>query len=241
MNDTVDQACYALVVSSSDTDHAAVEQTLRGSGIAVAAATPGETLAARDLIPPRLVILDDSGRREDRMGVLRHLLDHPPLKGVPILVLAYDGDIDSYTSAITRGAAAYLVKPVDNAELLAVSKRLCDWAASNDRTEKRRRLRRPLLMRVDVYIRARKLRVPGYMVDASSGGCRIELTEPLAEGEAVRVILHARDETTHLALGAAVRWHDVAPNGAHVVGLKFSGTTAMLAGKLLGFASTEMT
>jgi CheY-like chemotaxis protein len=241
MNDTTDQACYALVVGTSEADRAALEQTLLGSGIAVAAATPGETLASRDMLPPRLVILDDSGRREDRMGVLRHLLEHPPLRGVPILVLAYDSDVDSYTSAITKGAAAYLVKPVDTSELLAVSRRLCDWAGSSDRTEKRRRLRRPLLMRVEVYIRARKVRVPGYMVDASSGGCRVELPEPLAAGESVRVILHARDDTTHLALGATVCWHEVAPNGAHVAGLKFSGTTAMLAGKLLGFASTEMT
>ena len=31
------------------------------------------------------------------------------------------------------------------------------------------------------------------------------------------------------------------PSGLHVVGVRFSGTTALLAGKLLGFASTGMT
>jgi two-component system chemotaxis response regulator CheY len=241
MTGEADASGYALVVGAPDADRGAVEQALLGSGLSVAAATPGETLAARDLIPPRLVVLDDSGGREDRMGVLRHLLAHPPLQGVPILVLAYDGDVDSFTSAITKGAAAYLVKPVDDAELLAASQRLCDWAGSNDRTEKRRRLRRPLLMKVEVDIRARKLRVPGYMLDASSGGCRVELSEAVAEGEAVRVVLHARDDTTHLALGAQVRWHYLRPSGFHLVGLKFTGTTAMLAGKLLGFASVEMT
>ncbi len=38
---------------------------------------------------------------------------HPALQGVPLLILAYDADIDSYSGAITQGAAAYLVKPFD--------------------------------------------------------------------------------------------------------------------------------
>ena len=37
----------------------------------------------------------------------------PRLQGVPLVILAYDADIDSYSGAITHGAAAYLVKPVD--------------------------------------------------------------------------------------------------------------------------------
>ena len=36
---------------------------------------------------------------------------------MPLLILAYDDDIDSYSGAITQGAAAYLVKPVSDDEL----------------------------------------------------------------------------------------------------------------------------
>ena len=50
----------------------------------------------------------------------------------------------------------------------------------------------------------------------------------------VRIILHGHEDSTHVALGAEVRWHRVAPSGTHVVGVRFTGTTALLAGKLLG-------
>ena len=96
-------------------------------------------------------------------------------------------------------------------------------------------------MKVDVDIRARKLRVPGQLLDASGSGCRIEVTEELAVGELVRVILHGHEDSTHVALGAEVRWHRVAPTGVHELGVRFTGTTALLAGKLLGFASTGLT
>ncbi len=100
--------------------------------------------------------------------------------GVPLLILAYDNDIDSYTGALTKGAAGYLIKPVGADEFTAAAQKLCDWKRNADRSEKRRRLRRPLLMKVDVDIRARKVRVPGELVDASGAGCRIELKEELS-------------------------------------------------------------
>ena len=70
--------------------------------------------------------------------------------GVPLLILAYDNDIDSYTGALTKGAAGYLIKPVGADEFTAAAQKFCDWKRNADRSEKRRRLRRPLLMKVDV-------------------------------------------------------------------------------------------
>ena len=131
--------------------------------------------------------------------------------GVPLLILAYDNDIDSYTGALTKGAAGYLIKPVGADEFTAAAQKLCDWKRNADRSEKRRRLRRPLLMKVDIDLRARKVRVPGELVDASGAGCRIELKEPLEIGDLVRIILHGHEDSTHVALGAEVRWHRVAP------------------------------
>jgi hypothetical protein len=161
--------------------------------------------------------------------------------GVPIVVLAYDADIDSFSEAIAKGAAAYLIKPVAEEELVSVAHKISGWLRSDDRTEKRRRLRRPLLMKVEIDIRPRKLKVPGQLVDVSGSGCRIELTEPLNPGDAVRVILQGHEDTTHLALGAEVRWHRTAADGTHVAGLRFTGTTALLARKVLGFVSSGMT
>jgi hypothetical protein len=124
---------------------------------------------------------------------------------------------------------------------VGVAHKLSGWLASNDRTEKRRRLRRPLLMKVDVDLRSRNLRVPGQIVDVGAAGCRIELHEPVEKGDHVRVVLHGVEDTTHVTLGAEVRWHRTTPDGLTVAGLRFTGTTALLASKVLGFVSTSQT
>ena len=195
--------------------------------------------AAPDQAPPSLVVLDDARGRTARDAVQARLKAHPALQGVPLLILAYDADIDSYSGAITQGAAAYLVKPVDPEELAEASRRLSGWKSRGDRTEKRRRVRRPLLMKVDVELRREKRRIPGQLLDASGSGCRVEVPEEVAAGELVRVTLHSHEDSTHVALGAEVRWHVAAPSGAHELGLRFTGSTAALAGQLLGFATTN--
>jgi response regulator RpfG family c-di-GMP phosphodiesterase len=232
---------YALVVGPVGPDRDWAALTLQEAGLEVAAATEDEILGGRDWVPPTLLVLDDHATRDERKATQKRLQKHPSFVGVPLLILAYDADIDSYTGALTKGAAGYLVKPVNADELTTAARKLVDWKRNADRSEKRRRLRRPLLMKVEVDIRARKVRVPGEIVDASGAGCRIELGEELQPGELVRVILHGHEDSTHVALGAEVRWHRLAPSGMHVVGLRFTGTTALLAGKLLGFASTGLT
>jgi FixJ family two-component response regulator len=232
---------YALIVGVDGPDRNWAAATLQHAGLEVAAATADEILANDDWVPPTLLILDDQGTAEERKSIQKRLQKHPAFIGVPLLILAYDADIDSYTGALTRGAAGYLVKPANAEEFTAAAQKLRDWKRNADRSEKRRRLRRPLLMKVDVDIRARKVRVPGELVDASGAGCRVELKEELAIGDLVRIILHGHGDSTHVALGAEVRWHRVTPAGLHVVGVRFTGTTALLAGKLLGFASTGMT
>jgi len=232
---------YALIVGPEGPDRDWAALTLQEAGLEVAAATLEAIVAHDDWVPPTLLVLDDHGAREERTAAQKSLQTHRSFVGVPLLILAYDADIDSYTGALTRGAAGYLVKPVGAEELTAAAQKLCDWKRNSDRSEKRRRLRRPLLMKVDIDIRARKVRVAGELVDASGAGCRIELKEPLNAGDLVRIVLHGHDDSTHVALGAEVRWHRETPSGLHVVGVRFTGTTALLAGKLLGFASTGMT
>jgi CheY-like chemotaxis protein len=231
-----------VVVGPEGVDRTWIETTLLRGGLSVTFATEADVLATPhfDTIP-RLLVLDDSGAREARGASLRRLHAHPALKGVPVLVLAYDADIESFTDALTRGVAAYLVKPVSGEELVQVAKRLSGWADLSGHTERRRRLRRPLIMKVEVQIRPRKLTVMGQIVDVSGSGCRIELPEPVEVGDAVRIILQGHEGSTHVALGAEVRWHRQAPDGTHVAGLRFTGTTALLAGKILGFVSSGMT
>jgi response regulator RpfG family c-di-GMP phosphodiesterase len=225
---------YTLVVGNDTPDRAWVEGILMRGGLEVAACSEVELLGMPDIVPPQLIILDDASAREERMASFANLRAHPPLVGVPVVVLAYDADIDSFSAAITRGAAAYLVKPVPAEEVVAVAHKVSGWLSSSDRTEKRRRLRRRLLLRVDVEVRARKLTVPGQIVDVSGTGCRVELKEPLEKGEAVRITLYGLEGSTNLTLGGEVRWHRQAPDGTHVIGAKFTGTAAVLASRMLG-------
>jgi CheY-like chemotaxis protein len=236
-----DRFGYILVVGPEDADRDTILAPLHATGLEIAAATEGEIHSHGDWVPPALIILNDSATRDARLASQERLKHHPCLIGVPILIVSREGDIDSFTAAITHGAAAFLVKPVKPQELEQVARRLSGWKGVSDRTERRRRLRRPLILKVTVDIRARRLKVPGQLIDASGGGCRIELAEELLPGELVRVILHGHEETTHVALGADVRWSRADPSGTCVAGLRFTGTTALLAGKLLGFATSGMT
>jgi CheY-like chemotaxis protein len=232
---------YLLVVGPSGPGRDLLDQTLRGAGIEVFSGTEADVLVTRDLVPPILLVLDAPASHDARLATLKHLQAHPALIGVPIVVLSPDADIDSFSSALTKGAAAYLVKPVQGEELLKVVRKLCEWVGTHDRTEKRRRLRRPLIMRVDLDLRTSKRKIPGQLVDVSGAGCRIEVSEAIPTGESVRIILHGYDASTYVALGGDVRWCRPAPSGGHVIGCRFTGTTALLAGKLLGFVSSGLT
>jgi ActR/RegA family two-component response regulator len=228
---------YTLVVGPDSPDRAWLESVLMRGGLEVAACTEAELLAMPDIVPPQIVILDDSSAREERMASFANLGSHGPLVGVPVVVLAYDADIDSFSTAITRGAAAYLVKPAGAEEVVAVAHKISGWLRSSDRTEKRRRLRRPLLLRVDVVVAGHEGVVPGQIVDVSGSGCRIELKQPLGKGDAVRLTLYGVEGSTDLTLGAEVRWQRAAPDGTQIAGVKFTGTSAVLAGRLLGTLS----
>ncbi|HEX9186091.1 MAG TPA: PilZ domain-containing protein [Vicinamibacteria bacterium] len=225
---------YTLVVGPDSPDRVWLESVLMRGGLEVAACTEAELLAMPDVVPPQVVVLDDSSAREERMATFANLKAFPALAGVPVVILALDADMDSFSAAITRGAAAYLVKPAAAEEVVAVAHKVSGWLRSGDRTEKRRRLRRPLLMRVDVEVIGREGVVRGQIVDVSGTGCRVELQGPVEKGDGVRLTLYGVEGSTDLSLGAEVRWQRRAPDGTQVAGVKFTGTAAVLAGRLLG-------
>jgi CheY-like chemotaxis protein len=228
---------YTLVVGPDSPDRAWLESVLMRGGLEVAACSEAELLAMPDVVAPQLVILDDSASREERMASFANLLAHPPLASAPVVVLSYDADIESFSGAITRGAAAYLVKPVAAEEIVAVAHKISGWLRSDDRTEKRRRLRRPLILRIDVEILGEEGIFPGQIIDVSGSGCRIELKRPLEKGQNVRLTLYGVEGSTDLQLAAEVRWQRLAHDGTQVAGVKFTGTAAVLASRLLGIVS----
>jgi len=232
---------YALIVSDNETNQVALEDILTTAGFEVASAPAERLLGMHDLIPPRLVILDDAQDLAARKELQKSLMRHKPLIGVPLLLLSRDSDMDSFSAAIADGAAAYLKKPVEPNELVDLAKRLVDWTGGGEWTEKRRRVRRPLILNVQINFRESGRRIPGKILDASSGGCRVEVPEAIAAGDKVQVVLQDQEGSdTFLALGAEVRWHDPLEH-VHEIGLRFTGTTALLAGKILGFTPMDAT
>ena len=229
---------YVLVVGPDVRERVHLESLLEGAGFDVLASDEAEVLEAFDLERPRLVVIDDAQSAPDRLATLQRIDTHPPLEGAPILVLAPDTDIDSYTNALTRGAAAYLAKPVADEALVAAATKLHAWSPPDPDANTRKRRRRPLLMGVDVAAPGRDLTLQGQMVEASSGGCRVEVPQRLERGDRLRIVLHTPGASIHVALGAEVRWCTEGAAGDFVCGCQFNGSTAIVAARLLGFVSS---
>ena len=169
------------------------------------------------------------------LAVLLEDAAHPPWPDVPTIVISSKTDIDSFTNAITSGAAAYLTPPVDAAELIAAARRLARWKPPAPGTSTRKRSRRPLLLDVDLEIEGRHLR--GHLVDVSAGGCRVETTGRVSRGAEVRLTPRALGTSTGIALGATVtrtRRDDTVQPPMCEVALRFNGTSALLAARIFG-------
>ena len=80
----------------------------------------------------------------------------------------------------------------------------------------------------DVHVHSRPGAVPGAR-GALQGG--------VPPRRLIRLELHSHKGSTHVALGGEIRWYRQAPDGTHVAGVKFTGTTAQHAPRLLGFAT----
>jgi twitching motility two-component system response regulator PilG len=229
---------YVLVVGPDDAGLAPACSALREAGFDVMAATEAEVLAAVDLVPPRLLLLD-LPEGPSGLAALQRLGAHPPLAGAPLLVLADDDGVNGLTGAVLRGASACLAKPVDPAGLAAAAERLLEWSPTPPDGESRKRRRRPLLLDVEVHERETGRHAEGRLVEASSGGCRLELPMLLEPGCRVRIVLRARGQATHVALGGEVRWAQAGEDGRRAAGVQFNTSTLLVAAKVLGLVDEE--
>ncbi|MGE3841965.1 MAG: response regulator transcription factor, partial [Vicinamibacterales bacterium] len=94
---------------------------LRAAGYDVLSATDGLT-ATRAAIHerPDAIVLDIGLPAGDGHVIARRLLDHPRTSGIPIIFLTARTTRDDVVLAQQHGAFAYLVKPYEPAELLAM-------------------------------------------------------------------------------------------------------------------------
>jgi PilZ domain len=208
---------FAVVAGRSGGERSRGEAALRGAGIEPVDHHPSPSVA---------VLLEDAA--------------HPPWPDAPTIVISSKTDIDSFTDAITSGAAAYLVAPADPGELIAAARRLARWRAPLPGTGTRARSRRPLLLEVDLDLDGRRLR--GHLVDVSATGCRVETPGRLSRGAAVRLTPRALGTSTGIALGGTVtrtRRDDTARPPLCEAAIRFNATSALLAGRIFGAPGAE--
>lgn len=231
---------YLLVVGPDASARARLAAALGGAGFGVMDAAEEAVLAALDLVAPRLLVVD-LPEGPERFAMLQRLAAHPPLATTPLVALASETDAVSLTGAVLRGAATCLAKPVDPTALVATAERLVEWSPAPPDGDSRRRRRRPLLLEVEVSERESGRHTEGRLVEASSGGCRLDLPLLLEPGYKVRIVLRAEGRPTRVALVGEVRWAQARDDGRRAAGIEWNASTQLVAAAVLGLVDEAPT
>jgi CheY-like chemotaxis protein len=229
-----------LIVGGSAEDGRWLEDALRATGLPISVRSLESVLGARDQadspgLVPAVVVLHERRRREDLLDALERLRAHPTLGAVPLVVVDHERDIERFTTAVSRGAAACVSPPFDPAHLRATVVRLARWRDTPaSRGERRLRRRRPLLLRVDLNLPSEGGVLSGLLRDVSSSGCRVEAPQPVPPGTAVGITPYGYDASLEFRVAAVVRRHVELERGLHMLACRFSGTGAVMAPRLFG-------
>ena len=70
-------------------------------------------------IPPSLIILDIDMPEMNGYELLEMIMDKKELRNIPIIFLTSNNDKNSVIKAVTYGADAYVVKPIDREVLIS--------------------------------------------------------------------------------------------------------------------------
>ncbi len=120
MSDTITKPGRILVVEDEPTYRDAVASILKRAGYDVATAVNGkEALQRLPLWQPDLVVLDVSMPEFDGFEVCTAMKDDPAHRDVTVIFMSAHDDTASVTCAFDLGAADYITKPPQRAELLA--------------------------------------------------------------------------------------------------------------------------
>ncbi len=115
-----------LSVDDSASMRQMVALTLEGAGYTVLAACDGEDALQKLAGGPRpdLVITDLNMPRLDGIGLIRRLRADPRHAGVPIVMLTTESEEGKKQEGRAAGATGWIVKPFEQAKLLAVVRKL---------------------------------------------------------------------------------------------------------------------
>jgi excisionase family DNA binding protein len=116
-------AARVLVVDDDAGLRDFIRANLEADGYAVReAGSADEGLAALDEEPPDLILLDVQMPMMDGWEMLRRVQERHGVDAIPVIM--YSGKLDQAGEAETRGAQAFIGKPLDPGRLLAATKQL---------------------------------------------------------------------------------------------------------------------
>jgi len=109
-----------LVVDDTPVNQKLLSSILRRSGHGVEVAADGiQALAAVAASPPDLILLDVMMPGKDGFTVCAELKADPATADIPIIFLSAMGEVADKVKGLELGAADYIAKPFDSAEVLA--------------------------------------------------------------------------------------------------------------------------
>ena len=114
------EAANILVVDDSSTSLCLLTQVLSAAGYRVhSAASGGDGIAAARAVCPDLILLDVRMEDMDGLEVCRCLKSQPETRDIPVILVSAFGRADERVAGLELGAADYVNKPFNVAELLA--------------------------------------------------------------------------------------------------------------------------
>ncbi|MDY8107623.1 response regulator [Fulvimarina sp. 2208YS6-2-32] len=114
-----------LCVDDSASIRQMVSFALKTAGYDAATAVDGaDALAQLETARPSMIITDLNMPNVDGISMIKAVRDMPEHSGVPIVMLTTESDDMKKQEGRAAGATGWLVKPFDQAKLLAVVKKL---------------------------------------------------------------------------------------------------------------------
>ncbi|GAA4226527.1 response regulator [Sagittula sp. NFXS13] len=110
-----------LAIDDSASVRLMVKMTLTGAGYKVVEAVDGQNgLDQARTCNPDAVLTDQNMPRLDGIGFIRKFRQMPESAGVPVVFISTESDAGIVQQARAAGATGWIVKPFDQAKLLAV-------------------------------------------------------------------------------------------------------------------------
>lgn len=113
-----------LTVDDSASVRQMVKFTLSSAGYDVIEAVDGMDALTKLSVPIHLVITDLNMPNLDGLGVIRGVRANPACKGIPIIMLTTESQVERKMEGKAAGATGWIVKPFTPQQLVAVVKRV---------------------------------------------------------------------------------------------------------------------